>query len=174
MPRPVPGLTHLIDHATAGSIVDSHRDRLLDRRIRFCDIMHEASMAPALSSLVHFAHWQTPVDLPKRFDTHFFLVAAPQGQQPRIDGREMVDGFWIAPGALVEESKAGQRTLVPATRFNLELLAQSPTVADATAAALARRKVMVLPTRVVTAGGPRMTIPEEAGYATTWFPSRRG
>ena len=164
----------LIDAATAADVVARHRIRLLDCATGFAEILAEEALVPALSHLVPFAHWQTPVDLPKRFDTHFFLVAAPPGQQPLHDGREMADGFWIAAGDIIAEAAAGKRVLVPATRFNLELLAESRTVAEAIAAARARRIVTVLPRRVVTPDGPRMMIPPEAGYPASSFPSRRG
>ena len=32
----------------------------------------------ALDALTPFAHWITPAALPKRFDTHFFILAAPR------------------------------------------------------------------------------------------------
>ena len=129
--------------ATARSIAAAHRARLLDRKTTFAEIIGGAGLVPAFDHMVHFAHWQTPHGLPKRFDTHFFLVSAPDGQEPTPDGREMVDCFWARPGQIVDEANSGKRMLVPATRFNLDLLAQSRTVADAMTATRARNVVMV-------------------------------
>ena len=153
----------IVDAATAARIVGAQRNDLLDRKTCFSEILGRETLVPGLASLVPFAHWQTPVGLPKRFDTHFFLVATPPGQQPHLDGREMIDGFWCPPAAIVADGASGKRMLVPATRLNLELLAQSATVGDAIAAARSRRIVTVLPQRVVAADGPRMEIPPEAG-----------
>jgi glyoxylase-like metal-dependent hydrolase (beta-lactamase superfamily II)/8-oxo-dGTP pyrophosphatase MutT (NUDIX family) len=44
-----------------------------------------------------FAHWLTPVGLPKRFDTWFFVAATPPGQQARHDEAETVDFAWMTP-----------------------------------------------------------------------------
>jgi hypothetical protein len=51
----------------------------------------------ATELMVPFAHWITPEGLPKRFDTHFLLVAAPVAQVGIHDGTESVEGLWIAP-----------------------------------------------------------------------------
>lgn len=159
--------------AKARDMVAKHRDNLLDRKITFADIIRSEGLDPALDHMVHFAHWQTPLGLPKRFDTHFFLVEAPAGQEPIHDGREMVDCFWIEPGRIVEEAASGKRTLVPATRLNLELLAESRTVAEAMARARARSIVMVRPERVKTDAGWVVKLPADAGYKTTVIASGR-
>jgi 8-oxo-dGTP pyrophosphatase MutT (NUDIX family) len=158
----------------ARRMVAEHRDRLLDRKVTFAAIIKGEHLVPALDHMVHFAHWQTPLGLPRRFDTHFFLVSAPDGQEPIHDGREMVDCFWTPPGRIVAEAAAGRRTLVPATRLNLELLAESRSVAEAMDRARARRVIMVRPERFRTeAGGWAVRIPAEAGYRTTTITSSR-
>ena len=50
------------------------------------------------------------------------------------------------------------------TRMNLQMLAESNTVADALAAARNRKVVTVLPEVTRVDGGRIMRIPEEAGY----------
>ncbi|MBS0243514.1 MAG: NUDIX domain-containing protein [Proteobacteria bacterium] len=159
--------------ARAAEMVAKHRDALLDRKITFAEIIRSEGLVPALDHMVHFAHWQTPLGLPKRFDTHFFLVAAPEGQEPIHDGREMVDCFWIAPGKIVAEADEGKRTLVPATRLNLELLAESKTVAEAMERARRRTIVRVRPERVKTEQGWVVQLPADAGYKTTVIASGR-
>ncbi len=158
----------------ARQMVAEHRDRLLDRKITFGEIIKAEKLTPALDHMVHFAHWQTPLGLPKRFDTHFFLVSAPDGQEPIHDGREMVDCFWTPPGRIVAEADSGQRTLVPATKLNLDLLSESRTVADAMDRARARSVVMVRPERFKTdAGTWAVRIPADAGYRTSVIASSR-
>ncbi len=171
--RPVGDTTGDITPARARQMVLDHRDRLLDRKITFSDIIKAERLNPALDHMVHFAHWQTPLGLPKRFDTHFFLVSSPEGQEPIHDGREMVDCFWTEPGRIVAEADSGVRTLVPATKLNLELLAESRTVAEAMERARARRVVMVRPERVQVDGGWKVRIPADAGYRTTELSSSR-
>jgi len=172
--RPLGATTGDIAPTRAAEMVARHRDRLLDRKVTFAEIIRSEKLVPALDHMVHFAHWQTPLGLPKRFDTHFFLVSAPEGQEPIHDGREMVDCFWTPPGRIVAEAASGQRTLVPATRLNLELLSESRTVAEAMERARARAVVMVRPVRFKTEdGGFAVRIPAEAGYRTTVIASSR-
>lgn len=158
--------------ARAREMVVNYRDNLLDRKITFAEIIRGEGLVPALDHMVHFAHWQTPFGLPKRFDTHFFLVSAPEGQEPIHDGREMVDCFWTPPGRIVDQANAGKRTLVPATRLNLELLSESRTVNEAMERARSRKVVMVRPERFRTDDGAwAVRIPAEAGYRTVVIPS---
>ena len=121
-------------------------------------------LEPALEALIPFAHWITPPILPKRFDTRFYVVAAPADQQALHDGSEAVDSMWIEPRRALDEATRGLRTLVLPTRLNLELLAQSATAAEAIAAATSRRVAPVEPLATKTASGYRLTIPLEAGY----------
>lgn len=123
----------------------------------------------ALDALTPFAHWITPPILPKRFDTHFYIVAAPSDQIAIHDGLESVDSVWINPARALAEADAGKYTLVFATRLNLQMLAQSPDAVSAMAAARVRRIVTVEPVAVKTERGYTMRIPIEAGYGAGVF-----
>jgi 8-oxo-dGTP pyrophosphatase MutT (NUDIX family) len=81
-------------------------------------------------ALTHLSRWVTPAALPMRFDTSFFLAAAPPAAVARPDGRECVDARWLAPAtALVELPLA-----LPTVR-HLEALVGFPTAAAALAGA---------------------------------------
>src|SRR6476619_1549457 len=43
------------------------------------------------AALVKFSRWITPAQVQIRFDTHFFLAPLPAGQQPAVDGAEVVE-----------------------------------------------------------------------------------
>jgi 8-oxo-dGTP pyrophosphatase MutT (NUDIX family) len=133
-------------------------------RANFRELLQAESLEPALDTLTPFAHWITPPIMPKRFDTRFYIVAAPDGQTAAHDGGEAVDSVWIEPARALIEADGGRRTLVLATRLNLELLGRSATAAQAIAAASARRLVIVEPRPAKTPTGYRLTIPLEAGY----------
>jgi glyoxylase-like metal-dependent hydrolase (beta-lactamase superfamily II)/8-oxo-dGTP pyrophosphatase MutT (NUDIX family) len=49
------------------------------------------------------AHWITPHGLPKRFDTFFFVAAAPPVHGVRIDGVEIVDHCWASVAELAAQ-----------------------------------------------------------------------
>ena len=128
-----------------------------------------AGLELALDALIPFAHWVTPPIMPKRFDTRFYIVAAPEDQVALHDGAESVDSVWINPERALEEAKAGRFTLVPATALNVQMLGRSADVASALAAARARRIVTVEPVPERTAAGMKLHIPLDAGYGCDSF-----
>ena len=152
----------------AHALVDRYQKPLNAAEISFCDIIEREGLFVATDLMVHFAHWITPVTSPKRFDTHFFLVGAPMEQVGVHDGSESVDGIWIRPQQALDDAEAGRRTLVNATRMNLQKLARSRTVADAVSAARASRVVTVEPQVQNLPDGSRLIrIPEDAGYGAS-------
>lgn len=133
----------------------------------FLKMIREAGLMLTLDRLVPFAHWITPSFEPRRFDTHFFLVAAPADQVARHDGREAVDHVWLQPQALLERRLKGEAKLMFPTRLNLEVLAKSANAAAAEQAARAKRVVTVEPQVIDKDGGKYLRIPAEAGYSLT-------
>ena len=119
--------------------------RVAGARAARSPIGSRATSRPALDALTLFAHWITPPILPKRFDTRFYIAAAPQDQTAVHDGGEAVDSIWIEPARALAEAAAGRFTLVLPTRLNLELLGQSATAAEAISAARARRVTPIEP-----------------------------
>jgi 8-oxo-dGTP pyrophosphatase MutT (NUDIX family) len=135
----------------------------------FAALVAAAGLELATDHLVPYAHWITPVDRPKRFDTHFFVAPAAHDQIAVHDGREAVDAVWTTPQAVLAGAAAGRIKLVFATRMNLLKLARSATVAEAIAAARGGKIVTVTPVIEKTSAGPFIHIPEDAGYGGTRF-----
>jgi hypothetical protein len=102
--------------------------------------------------------------MPKRFDTHFFLAAAPRDQAAAHDGGESVDSLWIAPARALEEARAGRLSIIFPTRMQLAKLARAASMGEALARARAEPVVTVLPKVGRGASGPVIRIPAEAGY----------
>jgi len=131
----------------------------------FAAMLAARRLMPTVSSLAHFAHWITPVNVPKRFDTHFFLAAAPEDQAALHDGQETVDSVWIRPADALTEGIAGTKKLVFPTRMNLTKLARHDSVAEAFAAARATPVVTVLPEQIaMTPEGRILRLPRAADY----------
>lgn len=57
----------------------------------------DAGLRLHTSVLQPFSHWVTPLGLPKRFDTLFFVAAAPPGQVPEVDAGETTTLAWVNP-----------------------------------------------------------------------------
>ena len=55
-------------------------------------------------ALVYLSHWLTPLGRAKRYDTRFFIGAAPASQVALFDGTEMVEQLWIGPAEALARS----------------------------------------------------------------------
>ena len=143
-----------------------HYRPLLDKREAvLAEVLEKENLKLALDQLVHFAHWITPANMPKRFDTHFFLAVSPVGHVGSHDGHESVDSVWITPGGAIADRK--KWSVIFPTKLNLMKLDNSKTVADAIAAACATKVLPVLPWIESTPEGQVLKIRDDAGYAQT-------
>ncbi|MEX2208883.1 MAG: NUDIX hydrolase [Myxococcota bacterium] len=141
------------------------RERLNADEIGLVDVALAEDLELACDLLVPYAHWVTPERVPKRFDTYFFLVAAPPDQIALHDGGESVDSVWTTAQQALAEAEAGRRTIIFPTLMNLNLLGLASDVADALARTRARPLVTVRPAlRRAPDGKPELVIPPEAGY----------
>jgi 8-oxo-dGTP pyrophosphatase MutT (NUDIX family) len=159
------GSDELVSAARLADLWKRHRAEMQQHRVSLAQLALEEGLELACDLLVPFAHWITPEGMPKRFDTHFFLVPAPPSQVASHDGHENVSGRWVRPAEALADADAGRRTIIFPTRMNLARLGRSATVAEAIASARASRIVTVLP-RVTRGpdGAPVLQIPPEAGY----------
>jgi 8-oxo-dGTP pyrophosphatase MutT (NUDIX family) len=147
------------------SRLEAYRVRLERGEIGIVEMLRAESLRLACDLLVPFAHWITPENLPKRFDTHFFLAAAPGGHVGRHDGRESVDSTWIRPQDAIADRK--RWNVIFPTKLNLMMLAQSPDVDAALTAARATQPVTVMPWVEQGPNGPILRIRDDAGYEQT-------
>jgi 8-oxo-dGTP pyrophosphatase MutT (NUDIX family) len=119
---------------------------------------------PDAAAVIPFSRWITPSEVKVRFDTWFFVTAAPDGTEARPDGGECVDARWLRPAAALEAGERGELMLVFPTIKHLEDLTGFESVEAALDAARARRVMPVEP-RVLDQGGvARIVLPGEPGY----------
>jgi 8-oxo-dGTP pyrophosphatase MutT (NUDIX family) len=165
------GAKELVDGARLESIAARYRDDLLGDSCTMLDVVRAEDLELAFDLLVPFAHWITPEFMPKRFDTHFFLVAAPPDQLAAHDGFESVDSLWTTIPRALELEKTGQRTIIFPTLENIKKLGRSQSVAEALENARRDTIVTVMPQFAKDPDGTMMmVIPEEAGYDTVRTP----
>lgn len=164
------GSRALVPGIRLAEIEQRHRAALNAGERTLRQIVEAEDLRLANDLLVHFAHWITPVFMPKRFDTHFYLVAAPADQLAVHDGGESVDSLWTRPADAEAERASGRRTIIFPTLMQVRKLGRSDSVAAAIAAAQSAPVVSVLP-RVEERGGEKLlVIPAEAGYDVTAAP----
>ena len=147
--------------------LDQFRDPLNKGEKSIGDFLAENNLRLACDSLQHFAHWITPEMMPKRFDTHFYLAAAPSDHLASHDGHESVDSVWVTPQAALKGSDDGTFTIIFPTRLNVELLGESGTVAAAMTDAANRKLVPVTPWMEKRDDGNYLCIPPEAPYSVS-------
>lgn len=114
--------------------------------------------------LVKFSRWITPAEVATRFDTHFFLAALPDGQEPRVDGEECVDLGWFAPAAALDAHRDEQILLVFPTIKHLEQLSGFASAAELFAHAAEREVTAVQPRVFFDGEVARVLLPGEPGY----------
>jgi 8-oxo-dGTP pyrophosphatase MutT (NUDIX family) len=130
------------------------------------ELEEEASLqlGPGVDALVPFSRWITPAEVKVRFDTYFFVVAAPADATPAPDGDECVDMAWKRPADALVEYADGNLQLVFPTIKHLEQLAEEPDVAATIDAARAREVTPIQPRIVVTGSSAQVLLPGEPGY----------
>jgi 8-oxo-dGTP pyrophosphatase MutT (NUDIX family) len=111
------------------------------------EAQEEAGLVLDPESLVPTSRWITPVGLPKRFDTWFFLASVPRDVAVTIDNREMVEWMWIPPDDALARRDL---QLVLPTRKNLEAIRDFD---DAAALMDSRRGATIEPIEPVLVDG---------------------
>ncbi len=154
----------------AFAAIFEQRDAIAKGEASFLDAIAGQRLVLALDTLSPFAHWITPEGMPKRFDTRFYIAAAPHAQEALCDGSETVDACWITPEDALTAMREKRRTIIFPTRLNLELLGQSADSEAALGAARARKIVTVTPVIKRVDGKQMLNIPAEAGYSVTTEP----
>lgn len=109
-----------------------------------------AGLTLQLDALHYLAHWVTPAGAPRRYDTRFFITAAPTSDELQCDGTEAVEAHWIGPRALLDRHAAGNAPMLPPTIATLRWLTDFATAQAATEAAAALTSVPRIEPRVVT------------------------
>lgn len=99
---------------------DAQRQRLLSHGTTIRELLATAPVD--LGTLVWTSRWITPVGVPKRFDTYFFLVQAGRDVVASAEQNEAVDATWIAPADALAKHAAREMQMVFPTLKTLQSL----------------------------------------------------
>lgn len=128
------------------------------------EMCREFGLTLALDRLAYLSHWLTPLGRPKRFDTRFFIAAAPSAQTAAFDGTEMVEQLWLRPAEAL--ARAAELKLMTPTQKTLELVDRYERVDALLAWARAPREVALIMPRVGRGQqGTRPVLPDEPAFA---------
>lgn len=141
--------------------VDALRRALMDDEISFAEVLERMNTRIQGADLAYLAHWITPVQEPRRYDTRFFLGGVPGGSEAVIDPREMVDALWLRPTEALDQNREGRLPMVFPTLHTLELLTDFGSVSSALEAFRTRAIPCILPRLVRTSTGVGIEVPDE-------------
>lgn len=129
------------------------------------ELREEASIAiEDPRELVKFSRWITPRQVKIRFDTHFFLARLPEGQQPAVDGEEVVELGWFTPANALQRHRQGELALVFPTIKHLEQLSSFQSVDQLLEHARGRDVQPVEPRVLLEGEVARVLLPGDPGY----------
>lgn len=140
------------------------RTALVARELSMAQFLADAELVLRADLLRPWAHWVTPPEEPRRYDTRFLLAALPAGQHADGVTSEAEDTGWQTPQDALADWRAGQRWLMPPTWATLTELTEHATVADLLAASDGRTIERIMPRvirdddgrlRIVLPGDPR-------------------
>jgi 8-oxo-dGTP pyrophosphatase MutT (NUDIX family) len=127
---------------------------------------HRLTLRPGI--LTPLARWVPSFHASRRFDTVFFIAAAPEGDwQPSPLQGECTGAFWLTAAEVLERDRSGEAQLIFPTRRTLERLAQHSTLAEMLADAKAHSVEPITPWLEEVGGEEFVTIPDGLGFPVT-------
>jgi 8-oxo-dGTP pyrophosphatase MutT (NUDIX family) len=132
------------------------RQALVSRELSLAAFLHEAGLTLRADLLRPWAHWITPVEERRRYDTRFFVAVLPSGQQADGATTEAESSGWQRPGEALADAEAGRSMLLPPTWHTLTELTEYGAVAEVLAAE--RTIEPITPTIVRDGDGIRVVV----------------
>ena len=139
-----------------------HRHALNAGTRSLIDILRQEGLTLATDQLVYFSHWITPVSAPRRYDTRFFVAAAPPAQAPLHDNQETISHVWVRPAAALDRHQQNDFKMRLPTVRTLEEFAAYFSVDALMQAMRAKRNIPAILPRISKEGARLM--PGELGY----------
>ncbi|BAH54752.1 NUDIX hydrolase [Rhodococcus opacus] len=138
------------------------RTQLETRELSFSDFLRRENLVLRADLLRPWANWITPVGEGRRYDTRFFVAAAPQGQIADGATSEAEEVQWQSPAAALAHWQGGGSILLPPTWSQLTALGAYGSVADVLAAE--PEIPVILPTLITGEEQLRVEFPGQDGY----------
>jgi 8-oxo-dGTP pyrophosphatase MutT (NUDIX family) len=123
---------HVISFADPG-VADRfrlHRKAVDSGEHRLIDVCRIEDLHIAADQIHYISHWITPRGAPRRYDTRFFVAAAPAEQVPLHDDRETIANLWVRPSDALERERKGELEMIFPTIKTLEAIAGFDRSAD--------------------------------------------
>lgn len=156
------GLIRLGDDEDGGELPDAAlaavRQRLLGDELDWGRTLVTLDAHVDLSRVGYVAHWVTPVQEPRRYDTRFFLAAVARDAHLDLAENEMSEGAWLPAREALQLHDRGELPMVFPTIRTLESLAELPSPDAALSRFATERVPRILPRLVAEEDGVSMVI----------------
>ncbi|MEX2622443.1 MAG: NUDIX hydrolase [Acidimicrobiia bacterium] len=103
------------------------------------ELLEEAGVAVNPGEMVFVSRWVTPVELPRRYDTRFFLAVVASRPPLTLALGEVMEAAFVSPATALVAHQAQQWRMVLPTVSHLRWLSRFGTGAEAERAAAAAR-----------------------------------
>jgi 8-oxo-dGTP pyrophosphatase MutT (NUDIX family) len=145
----------------------SYRRELNAGETTLAEVLRREDVRLDLRGVAYLAHWITPVGPPRRYDTHFFVALAPEGQPATHDANETVADRWLRPRDALSAQLRGEFDMVPPTIKNLEAIAHFSTSHEVLNHARALGPVAAIEPRFLQRDGVIViVVPGDEGFDT--------
>jgi len=137
-----------------------HRADVDGGRRRLAAVCVDEGLRLDVGSIHYFSRWVTPLGAPRRYDTRFFVAAAPEEQVALHDDHEVIGTRWLTPAAALADHDAGVITMIFPTVRTMVALARFGSAAEVLDHAAAQGAVEpVIPLIEDIGGGMRIVLP---------------
>jgi 8-oxo-dGTP pyrophosphatase MutT (NUDIX family) len=103
----------------------AHREEIAASRAALADVLQSEGLFLDVAPLVYWSHWITPSHERKRYDTRFFAIEVPAGQEASVDRTETTEHAWLTVDEAFTRSATGTMKLAPPTLATLQDLADT-------------------------------------------------
>ena len=139
---------------------EGHRRAVDTAQRSLLEVCHEESLQLDVGSIHYFSRWITPFGAPRRYDTRFFVAAAPEGQVALHDDREVIATTWLTPAEALAHHESGAMTMIFPTVRTMVALSRFDTADSVLAHAANQADVHpILPMLRDEGGGMRLVLP---------------
>jgi 8-oxo-dGTP pyrophosphatase MutT (NUDIX family) len=134
----------------------------------FAVIIEQAGLELDPGALTPLARWVPSFHAKRRFDTLFFVAAAPPGDwQPHALASECAGAYWLSAPEVLERDRRGEAQLIFPTRRTLERLAQHSSLDEMVTDARTHPVEPITPWLEEVGGENFITIPDDLGFPVT-------
>ena len=154
------GETLSFAHPEVAARFAQHRVEVDAGRRRLVEVCSAERVRLDVGAMHYFSRWVTPLGAPRRYDTRFFVAAAPPEQEALHDDREVIGTRWLTPTAALAEHRAGSMTMIFPTVRTMVALERFERASEALAHAASQSSVDALvPMLRDEGGGLRLILP---------------